>query len=84
MDQDGARTKRAGTKAEEERSMDSGAFNWSIINILGPLLIAAVVLWAMLRNRKSSREEVDRTEAATRDLYKKEDAAHRDDNTMGT
>jgi hypothetical protein len=64
--------------------MDGGGINWSIINIVGPLLLALVILWAMLKNRKSSRSEVERTEEATRELYKKEDAAHRDDNTMGT
>ena len=64
--------------------MDSGGINWSIINIVGPLLLAAVILWALLKNRKSSRRDIERTEEATRELYKKEDAAHRDDNTMGT
>ena len=64
--------------------MDGGGINWSLITIVGPLLLALVVLWAMLKNRKSSRGEIERTEQATRDLYKKEDAAHRDDNTMGT
>ena len=63
--------------------MDSGGFNWSILTILGPLLIVIVLAWAMLRNRKE-RGGVDRTEASTRDLYREEDAAHRDDNTMGT
>jgi hypothetical protein len=64
--------------------MDGGGFNWSMITIVGPLLLAAVILWALLKNRKSSRSEIERTEQATRELYKKEDAAHRDDNTMGT
>jgi nitrate/nitrite transporter NarK len=64
--------------------MDSGGFNWSILTILGPLLIVIVLAWAAMRNKKSSRAEVDRTEASTRDLYREEDAAHRDDNTMGT
>jgi hypothetical protein len=64
--------------------MDGGGINWSLITIVGPLLLALVVLWALLKNRKSSRSDIERTEQATRDLYKKEDAAHRDDNTMGT
>lgn len=64
--------------------MDLGGFNWAIINIVGPLLLALVILYALLKNRKSSKKEIERTEDATRDLYKKEDAAHRDDNTMGT
>ena len=56
--------------------MDFGAFSWSLLTILGPLLIVAVVLFAVLKNHKSKRSEIDRTEAATRDLYKEEDAAH--------
>jgi hypothetical protein len=56
--------------------MDFGAFNWSLLTILGPILIVVVVLWAILRNRKSTRADIDRTEAATRDLYQEEDAAH--------
>ena len=50
---------------------------WSIITIVGPLLLAAVLLWALLRNRKSRPSEVDRTEKATHDLYNEEEAAHR-------
>ncbi len=64
--------------------MDSGGFNWAILNIIGPLLIVIALAYAVWRNKKSSRAEVDRTEQATRDLYRKEDAAHRDDNTLGT
>ncbi len=64
--------------------MDLGGGSWGIITIIGPLLLAAVLAWALLRNRKSKPEEIDRTEAATRELYREEDAAHRDDNTLGT
>ncbi len=65
--------------------MDSGGFNWAILNILGPLLILIVLAWAVLRNRKARGPgEVERTEAATRDLYREEDAAHRNDDKFGT
>jgi hypothetical protein len=64
--------------------MDSGGFNWAILNIVGPLLILIVLAWAVLRNRKSTRAEIDRTEAATRDLYREEDAAHAKDDKFGT
>ena len=57
--------------------MDTGGFSWSLITILGPLLLIVVVAWALLRNRKSSQADLDRTEQATRDLYREEDAAHR-------
>ncbi len=65
--------------------MDSGGFNWSILTILGPLLIVIVLAWAVMRNKKASRpEDIRRTEDATRDLYREEDAAHRNDNKFGT
>jgi hypothetical protein len=51
---------------------------WTVMTIVGPLLLAAVLLWALLRNRsKSSPGEVDRTERATHDLYDEETAVHR-------
>ena len=62
--------------------MDLGGGNWAILNIVGPLLLAAVLLWALLRNRKSRRSEAD-TEQATRDLYREEEEKRRtgDDRT---
>jgi hypothetical protein len=56
--------------------LDLGGANWAVINIVGPLLLAAVLLWVLLRNR-GSRVDVDRSEQATRDLYDAEDEAHR-------
>ena len=56
--------------------MDLGGFNWALMTILGPVILGAVILWALLRNRKSSRAEIDRTEQATHDLYREENAAH--------
>ena len=64
--------------------MDLGGFSWGIQTIGGGFLLFAVLLWAVLKNRKSSQAEVDRTEAATRELYREEDAAHKDDNSLGT
>jgi hypothetical protein len=59
--------------------MDLGGGNWAIINIVGPLLLAAVLLWALLRNRRSRKDGVDtdRTEQATRDLYREEEERRR-------
>jgi hypothetical protein len=57
--------------------MDLGGFSWGIQTIIGGFLLLAVLAWALLRNRKSSQEDIDRTEAATRELYREEDAAHR-------
>jgi hypothetical protein len=56
--------------------MDLGGGNWAILNIVGPLLLAAVLLWALLRNRKSRRGGTD-TEQATRDLYREEEEKRR-------
>ena len=58
--------------------MDLGAINWMTITVIGVALLAIVIAIAALRNR-SSREVIEKSEAATRDLYKEEDRAHRDD-----
>jgi hypothetical protein len=64
--------------------MDLGGLSWGLITIVGGFLLFAVLLWAVLKNRNSTPGEIDRTEAATRELYREEDAAHKDDNTLGT
>ena len=56
--------------------MDLGGLGWALQTIIGAALLGAVILWAALRNR-SSKAKRDETEAATRDLYKAEDRAHR-------
>jgi mannose/fructose/N-acetylgalactosamine-specific phosphotransferase system component IIC len=58
--------------------MDFGAFNWMTITGIGVALLAIVIAIAALRNR-SSRDVIEKSEAATRELYKEEDAAHRND-----
>jgi len=60
--------------------MDLGGGSWGIINIVGPLLLAAVLLYALLRNRRS-RVDVDRSEQATRDAYDREEEARRRDDS---
>jgi hypothetical protein len=61
--------------------MDLGGFSWGLQTVIGGFLLAAVIAWAALRNRKS-RGSIDQTERSTRELYKEEDRAHRgeDDN----
>jgi hypothetical protein len=56
--------------------MDAGGFNWALLNIVGPLVLLLVIAWAVLRNRRSKRDDVD-SEAATRRLYEEEDREHR-------
>ena len=50
-----------------------GSGIWGIVVIVGPLLLAIAIAWAALNNRQS-RKGQRRTEEATRDLYKREDA----------
>ena len=47
---------------------------WGIVIVIGPILLAAAIIWAMVNNRQTRRGAA-RTEAATRDLYREQDAA---------
>lgn len=48
---------------------------WGVVTILGPILLAAVILWALLRNRqRETPRDLARTEAATERLYEEVDA----------
>ncbi|PCD03736.1 hypothetical protein COC42_05130 [Sphingomonas spermidinifaciens] len=47
---------------------------WGVVVIVGPIILAGIIAWAMLRNRGASRHEVERTEAATRRLYDEQNA----------
>ena len=55
-----------------------GGFNWTLLTIIGPLLLALVIVVAVLRNRVSKDVE-EQSERATRDLYREEDRIHADD-----
>lgn len=52
---------------------------YGLMIIIGPILLGAVLLWAILNNRQSRAEE-QRTEAATRKLYEEQD---REDKAAG-
>lgn len=47
---------------------------WSLLTILGPILIVVVVVWAIMRNRGGSRREVTRAEHGAADLRDRLDA----------
>ena len=47
--------------------MDLGSL-WGVMTVVGPILLAAVIIWAILNNRRSPRDEAH-TEAATRQMY---------------
>ena len=53
--------------------VDLGGGLWSVMTILGPIVLAAVLLWAILHNRTSKRRK-DRTEDATREIYDEQSA----------
>ena len=56
--------------------MDTGGFNWSLMNIVGPLLLLVALLWLVLRRNKS--RNVDYTEQKTDDLYEEEERRRRE------
>ena len=41
---------------------------WTLVTIVGPLLLIAAVVWAYLRNRNPRREEIARAERGAREL----------------
>lgn len=45
-----------------------GGSLWGLVTILGPIVLAAVLLWAILHNRTSGRQK-RQTEEATRKMY---------------
>lgn len=49
---------------------------WSFVVIAGPIILVAALLFAIMRNRRSHRDEA-RTEEATRALYKEQSAEDR-------
>ena len=56
--------------------MDSGGWNWVLLDIVAPAVLIVVLVWAILRNRASKRSE-DLTERAARDVYREEEERRR-------
>lgn len=56
--------------------MDLGGAGWGLQTIVGGLLLVAVLLWAVLRNR-SSKTPVDRTERGARRVYDESEEVRR-------
>lgn len=46
---------------------------WGVITIVGPILLAAALLYAIVTNRKRSKAQRDLTERATREQYERTD-----------
>jgi hypothetical protein len=54
---------------------------WNLI-FIGAMLLGAVILWAILRNRKSPIDQRT-TEEGTRRVYEEEQRIHENDKTSG-
>ncbi len=51
---------------------------WGLATILGPIVLLALFIWVILRNRKAPVSK-DVTEDATRANYEAEDRDHKDE-----
>jgi hypothetical protein len=59
-----------------EADMDLGGLNLITMEVIGVIILGAVLLWLVLRTRSRGKETSNpRTEEATRDLYEAEDKA---------
>jgi hypothetical protein len=56
--------------------MDFGAFLWILLKFGGPVILLAVLAWAIWRN-KQSRIPNEVTEAGARRVYEQEERARR-------
>lgn len=55
---------------------------WSLLTVLGPVLLGLVLIWALIRNRKERTAQSEaRTESGTRNLY---DRLDREDHQGGS
>ena len=55
---------------------------WTLVTIIGPLLLLAVIAWAFLRNKKSDIDP-NITEEGTRRVYREEQRIHEKDPSSG-
>ena len=56
--------------------MDMGGLNLFTMEVIGVVILGAVLVWAVLRTRSKGKETSNpRTEEATRELYEAEDKA---------
>ena len=56
--------------------MDTGGLNLFTMEVIGVVILFAVLIWAVVRTRSNGKSTSNpRTEQATRDLYEAEDRA---------
>jgi hypothetical protein len=48
---------------------------WGLATVIGPIVLLALFVWVILRNRSTSRASKERTEQATKANYAAEDRA---------
>ena len=56
--------------------MNIGQTGWTLLIIVGPILLLLVLAWAVIRNRRA-RTPNEVTEAGTRRLYEEEERRRR-------
>jgi hypothetical protein len=55
---------------------------WTLVTILGPIILLAVMIWAFTRNKKS-KIDPEVTDRATHEIYKEEQRIHERDGNSG-
>jgi hypothetical protein len=55
----------------------------TLMEIIGPILLGMVLVYGIVQTRRRSRVAKARTEAATRNLYRQEDAKERKEEGVG-
>ena len=55
---------------------------WSLVTIVGPILLIVVMAWVFLKNKKS-KIDPEITERGTRDVYAAEQREHEQDGKSG-
>ena len=74
---------RPETKSRELDMAEGSDVNyWNIVVVLGPILLALAIAWAIMRNRKS-KTSLDVTERGTRENYRAEQRAHENEPGSG-
>ena len=59
--------------------MDTGGLNLFTMEVIGVIILGAVLAWAVLRTRsKGKQTSPERTERATRELYEEEERRRKD------
>jgi hypothetical protein len=55
---------------------------WTLVTILGPLILLGLIVWAISRNKKDKVDR-DTTERGTRQVYEEEQRIHENDKSSG-